>query len=193
MPADLYVVGNLDQIIYFCALSNHRDAKGAAINRGVASHFDVIPEDHLPELREFVVLVFGKDVPEPVGADHHARVQQHPVSDSGARIEDNAGVEHAVFPHDDAPAQAYSGRQHRPRADRYFGLDHHLRTNAHVSSQVCAGPNHRGGMNSGRGPPGRYQNFRGANQGELGMCHRQRGVARHHGTLGYQNTGGATS
>src|SRR5262249_58003253 len=52
------VVGDVNQIVYLCALGDDRVAEGAAIDGGIGADLDVIADDDIAELKHFAVAAF---------------------------------------------------------------------------------------------------------------------------------------
>src|SRR5208337_1155236 len=81
-----HVVRNLNQVVNLAPLTNHRYAQRATVHCAVAAYFDVVFNDHLASLREFLILTFGENVTESVGSNHYAGVKDNPVANPCPRI-----------------------------------------------------------------------------------------------------------
>src|SRR5690606_13321802 len=79
MFADDDVVGDLHKVVYFRALANHRAAETRAVEGAVGADLDVVLDDDISDLRDFLVPALDKLVAETVRADDHAGVKTHPV------------------------------------------------------------------------------------------------------------------
>ena len=65
MSADHHVMGNLNEIIDFSALADHRVADATAIDRGAGAYFHVVLNNDSAELRNFRVSADAHDVTDP--------------------------------------------------------------------------------------------------------------------------------
>src|SRR5207249_3025588 len=83
---DLHVVGDLNEVVNLGPLADYGGPKRATVHGGVASDFDVILNDGLPELRELVITALGKNVAEAVGPDYDAGVKDYAVADPRLRV-----------------------------------------------------------------------------------------------------------
>src|SRR5207237_555720 len=98
-----------------------------------ASHFHVVLNNHISQLRELVVAPVGKDVTESVRAHHHAGVQHDAVANPRTGIDRDAWMEHAVIPHAGTPAHVHSRTKIRTCSNGRAALDHNVRPNAHFA------------------------------------------------------------
>ena len=78
--ADAHVVADLDLVVELDALLDHRVVERAAVDRGVGADLDVVADAHAADLRNLDPAALLRRDAEAVGADHHAGVQDDPLS-----------------------------------------------------------------------------------------------------------------
>src|SRR5216117_2455290 len=120
---DPHVVRDVDQVVDLCARSDHGIIHAAAVDARVRADLDVIPDEAAAHVRNLAVgfaTPLARDVPEPVAAEHRARVHDHPLPERGARIQRDAGIQLRVVADRDAVAE------HAARADAHVAPELHL-------------------------------------------------------------------
>src|SRR5690349_5945860 len=88
MFSDINVVANLNKVVDLCAPPDHCGAKGSAINRHIGTNFNIIPDENVPDLKDFEMHPTVGHVTETVRADHTAGVDPHTVAQFRPRIKD---------------------------------------------------------------------------------------------------------
>src|SRR5207245_7694870 len=169
---DLHVVGDLNEVVNLGPLADQGGPKRASVHGGVASDFDIILNDDLPELRELVIPALGKNVTEAVGPDHGSGVKDYAIADARLRIHDDPRVENALRAHDCALSQEGSRTEARARPHRHTAFDLDVRADAHARGPPHLRPDHRRGMNSRRRSGSRPKRFRRSDSREARMSQR---------------------
>src|SRR5258705_3067022 len=77
------VVPDLNQIINFGALAQHRVAERTAIDGGVGAQLHTVLNDHAAELRDFEMAVWPRRKAEAGSADLHSWLDQDVVAEMG--------------------------------------------------------------------------------------------------------------
>lgn len=94
MLADLHVVSHLDQVIKFHATADNRRIGFRAVDAGIGPDLDVVLDNDVAQLRDFVEAALGVGgEPETVGTDHGARVEDAPAANAAPFVDLHAGVE----------------------------------------------------------------------------------------------------
>src|SRR5206468_8553811 len=112
---DLHVVGDLNEVVNLGPLADQGGPKRATVHGGVASDFDVILNDGLPELRELVIPALGQNVAEAVGSDHGSGVKDYAIAYPRLRVDDDPRVEDALRAYHHALSQYDSRSEARAR------------------------------------------------------------------------------
>ena len=116
--ADSHVVTDLDEVVDLCACPDAGFTQSPAVNARVGADLYVVLDNGRSYLREFQILsVLIADITEPVGADDHARMQDHTVSERGVIFEGNISVQHAIVAGRNVIAYIASGTQLAAAAD----------------------------------------------------------------------------
>ena len=79
----IMAIADLYQIIYFAASANDGVGAGAAIDAGAGSDFDIIADEHAPELGDFDNAAAPGRKAESILPDMDAAVQQGALADDG--------------------------------------------------------------------------------------------------------------
>src|SRR5262245_43113585 len=80
MSTDAAVVSDLNLVVQFDALFDHRVVQRAAVDGGVGSHFDVVADHHPADLRDLAPAAAVPGDAEAVSTDHHAGVEDNTVA-----------------------------------------------------------------------------------------------------------------
>ncbi len=90
------VMRNLHQVVDFDPVGNDGVIQGTAINAGIGADFNVIANDDRPQLLYFVptACLLGKT--ETIGANHHPRVQQTTLPDTGPFADMDMRTQHGM-------------------------------------------------------------------------------------------------
>src|SRR5271168_44948 len=89
MSAKNHIMAYLNQIVDLGALANDRRTECSAVDCHARADFDIIPDNHSPDLGHLAMNAFVQHIPEPVGADDASGVNAHPVADLRFGIHDN--------------------------------------------------------------------------------------------------------
>lgn len=121
--ADPAVVADLYLVVDLNSLFDHRVVQRTAIDGGVGADFDIVAQDHPPDLRNLDPAPLVGSEPEAVGSDHRPAVQPYPVAEYATVIDDRVRVEMTVFPNSDRHADPDTGLDYGPRTDVRPGAD----------------------------------------------------------------------
>ena len=127
--ADMYVVGNLHEVVDFSALGNHGIFDCTAVDGGIGADFHVVTDFHAAHLRDFVPMVLRPGIAEAVGTDHGARVDFHTFAEAAAGINGYVRVQHGMLAkhtvgfHHAVGQDAAAFAQHNAVADVNVGTD----------------------------------------------------------------------
>src|SRR5262245_64966022 len=116
MPPNHDVVPDLHQIINFRAFADNRVVEGPAIDAAVGADLHVVLDDHAPDLRHLEMAAGAHGEAEPILADPHAGMQDHPIAD------ERMG-EARPRPHVAVTSDAYPIADDRARRDRGAAAD----------------------------------------------------------------------
>jgi len=81
MPSDRDVVRDVNEIVDLGALSDHRIAARATVDRRAGTNFNIILNNHSANLGDFQMPTFAGQIAESVLADMHARVNDDSVTE----------------------------------------------------------------------------------------------------------------
>ena len=87
--AQSHVVGDLNQIIYFCSFADNGRSKRAAIDGDIGADFNIVTDDDVANLRHFEMSAGIEHISEAIGADNCAGVNADAIADFGAGIKDD--------------------------------------------------------------------------------------------------------
>src|SRR3954462_12280611 len=131
MRADPRVVADLDLVVELHALLDQRVVHGAAVDGRVGADLDVVADAHRADLRDLHPAPGVVGEAEAIGADHGARMDDHAVTQRGARVDHRAGIEAAVVAEGDVVADHAAGADRDARAElrrfRHHGRRMHAR------------------------------------------------------------------
>jgi len=113
--------------------------------------------DDRPYLRHLHVPPSLLHVSEAVAANHRARMDDHPMPQHDARIQDDARVEDAVLADRRPRPDDHPRVDHRARADRRAVLDHRVGADVHARADRHGGRHDRRGMDPRRRDLGRVE------------------------------------
>ena len=117
-PPHLGVVGEVHEVVDFCAGSDPRVSDGATVEGAIGPDLHVVPHRTCSDLRDLLGLAVDLRVAEPVHAQPSPRMHDHTASQDGVGIEDYLGVHDRVLP-DPAPlADDHMRTDVAPVADR---------------------------------------------------------------------------
>src|SRR5258708_23898628 len=161
--AEAHVVADMDEVIEHRAGTDHRIAGGAAVDRAIGAHLDIVLDDDAAELQH---------AHEPFGAGHEAEAlpadadaggdldarADERIADSGVRLDPAAVAEHHAITERDMRSDVAAGADHDVAADMSAGLD------------LRSGADRGGGMDIGaRGDAGNEGGGRGEKMADLGI------------------------
>src|SRR6266516_1325609 len=119
VPADGHIVADLDLIVDFGALADHRIPQAAAVDGGAGADLDIVLDQDAAGLRHLdVALRAEEDEAITVLPDAAGGMDQDVVADQG-ELDRGAGADIAVA------ADLDVGADHRTRADHGAGADLH--------------------------------------------------------------------
>ena len=105
MLADLHVVSHLDEVIKFHATTDNRRVCFRTIDAGIGSDLDVVLDNDVAQLRNFVESALGVGCEsEAVGADHDACVEDAAAAYAAALVNLHARVKRRSLADGDAVA-----------------------------------------------------------------------------------------
>ena len=81
MRAYLHVMGNLAQIVEFCAGVNERFVKSTSVDTAIRTNFYVGFDSDSSDLRNLEMAFAVEDETEPVGTDDDASMKNHAISE----------------------------------------------------------------------------------------------------------------
>ena len=182
---DAHVVADLNQVVEFDAVIDHRVVERAAVDAGVGADLHIVADAHRAELLDLFPPAWRRREAKAVGADHHATVQDAAITDPTAgahrdtRRQPRVGAD-ACRRTDDAMRT-----DHGAGTDLGSGIDHGQRTDRRVSGHCGRYVHHRTGMNACRcreprlrGPP-----LRELGIGQIRVGRDDRGTACERGIL----------
>ena len=137
-PTEHDVVTDLHQIINHRTRADDRIRPGTAIDRGVGADFDIIADNHTPQLRDLDMAARARGKAEAVLTDAHAGIERDAVADQ-AMADGDVGRDHTVAADHDAGADDRIMTDLRAGADFRTGLDHGVMTNRHFLSSTAEG------------------------------------------------------
>jgi len=120
MCADLYVVSDMNQVVDLHSFADLGRLERTAVDRRIATDFDVVADFHPTDLREFLVTSLAENVPKTIAADYDARVQLYAIAEPRASVESDTRMQPATFPNASPPTQKAERFYHRSRADLGF-------------------------------------------------------------------------
>src|SRR5207244_4110411 len=94
--ADDDVVADVDEVVELRAAADAGLAERAAVDGAVGAYLDVVLDHRDSNLLDLEVAFAVPDVAVTVGANDGARVHDHTLPDDGARVDDDARMEHGV-------------------------------------------------------------------------------------------------
>ena len=127
VPADGHIVADLDLIVDFGALADHRIPQAAAVDGGAGADLDIVLDQDAAGLGHLDVPL-GAEENEAIAilADAAGGVDQDVVADQG-ELDRRAGADIAVPADLDVGADHRARADHRAGADLDPGADHHQR------------------------------------------------------------------
>ncbi len=123
---DPNVVGEHHQIVDLRALADDGVAQRGAIDRAVGADFDIVFDDDIADLRDFVMHAVAGGVAESIAADDDAGVQNHPLAQDAALVDHDVGIDDAVRSDLHLRADVCPGINHRAGADGRGRIDKRL-------------------------------------------------------------------
>jgi hypothetical protein len=138
MFAHVYVVRNLNKVIYLGARPDSRGSQRSSVKGAVCADFDIVLYNHRPHLRKFPLPATVGNVSETVAPDDNSRMKNYPVSQLHTRIEHNARVQNAFFSQAAAFANENAGMQNTTGPDESVGIDHHERAKLYAFANLGA-------------------------------------------------------
>ncbi len=144
-------VADLHQIVDLRAAADVSFAHAGAVDAGVGLDLDVVFNHHRLGLRNLVPassVVLGEA--EAVGADDHAILQKHIISQAAALADDRMGVGKEVVTDLRPAIDDHMGQQHRILADLDVFADHHVRSNVRARADARRRMHHGRRMHSRR-------------------------------------------
>src|SRR5271157_708917 len=119
--SDGNIVSDLHEVIDLDAPFDQRLSQGAAIYRGVCTHFDIILYHKRTELLYFPVLHTIPGVSEAVAAQHRTRVDDDPFADRDSAVQGHVWIDQSLFTDPHVFAYVREGiDSHSPLDDRSF-------------------------------------------------------------------------
>ena len=134
--ADDGVVADLDQVVDLGPAADDRLPEGGPVDGGIGADLDVVLDDDPTDLGDLPVRPAVEDVAEAIGAEHRARVHDHPLAQDHVLPQHHVRMEHAPLAHATAVSDVGMGADHGARlhhdvrADHREGLDAGLRRDA---------------------------------------------------------------
>ena len=101
MPADGHIVADLDQIVDLGAFADHGVAQSAPVDGGAGADFDVVLDDHAPDLRHFQPLAAVGHVAEAVLADGAAGMDDDAVAEMLKRVKEKGIAKRGLLTQDE--------------------------------------------------------------------------------------------
>ena len=92
MLTDIIVVRDMHQIIDLRSTADTRLAQGGAVDAGIGTDFDIVPDNHDSQLRDFVMVVAQPSEAIPIQTDADSRVQQAVAPDFAAMQDRSIGT-----------------------------------------------------------------------------------------------------
>src|SRR4051794_36470456 len=134
MRANPDAVAELDLVIQLHTLFNYGVLNSAAVDGGVGSNLHIGPDPHGAHLRHLHPLALLGRKPEPIPADHHARLNDRARSDFHSMTQGHTGNEvHVVLEHNVLFDHAPQTNMHTRTNDRAVADD---RERANVSRRI---------------------------------------------------------
>ena len=110
--ANGYIVGDLNQVIDLRAFADNSWTQGAAVNGYIGPDFDVVAQEHIPDLRHLAVHTRIQHVTKAIGADDAAGVDSDAIPDVRARVNRHVWEKHDVLPESASRAHKDASVQH---------------------------------------------------------------------------------
>ena len=109
--ADLVVVADLHQIIYFTARADYGAAQCTPVYTGVGADFNIVVNNHIADLGHFYMPVISEFVAEAVGADNRSRMDDDIIPQNHIVVDYSVGINPAIFPNGYIFTQVSAGQQ----------------------------------------------------------------------------------
>ena len=93
----VYVVPDLDEVINFCIVANDRAGNFGAVNAGIGLYFYIVAQNHVANLRDFLVASVVKCKPEAVRADFSPGLQNNVIFQYALLADNDLRVNVAVL------------------------------------------------------------------------------------------------
>ena len=114
---------NLHLIINLGSRANYGITHRSAINRRIGSNFDIVLDDHTPQLRRFKVAFRGRREAETILAQSRPRMNDDPVADKRIK-QARMGADGAAASNANARPDNGVGSNNRPRSNLGARADH---------------------------------------------------------------------
>jgi len=148
MFSDNHVVGDLHKIIDLSATPNYRLAQSRTIDRRVCANLNIIFHYHDTDLRDLDTVLAAAGIAEAVAANHHTRVQYHPITDAASLSDHHVGMKHTIGTDFDIVADK------DPRVKRRAAANLGVGTNIDMRKNRNSVRDHRGSIDIGLGTAG---------------------------------------
>ncbi len=97
MLPDLYIVGDLDQVINFGSFPDAGRSDGTAVNTAVAANFHIILQDYIAQLRNLLKTIFCRLETEAIGANYSVAVHDAVITNHTVVVDPDPAVQNTVF------------------------------------------------------------------------------------------------
>src|SRR5271166_84826 len=133
MLTNMGAVADLHQIVDLGAAGNAGFADAGAIDAGIGLDFYIVLDDDRHRLRDLVPvaeIIFSE--PEAVGANDHAILQQHIISQAAVLADDGVSVGQEIVPDLYPRIKHHVRQQHGVVSNLDVFVDHDVRSNVGV-------------------------------------------------------------
>ncbi len=148
MSAEPAVVADVHHIVELSPLADGSDPHGGAVDAGVGADLHVVADFHPSDLGEFLPAVLLHHIPEAVGADYYAGMQNHTAPDVAIVVNGDMRVEHAAFADGHALADHRTGANRTGDTEPGAGADHRVGADESHRAEIDVLGDDGRGMNS---------------------------------------------
>src|SRR5262249_29904746 len=143
------VVRDLNEIVDLGALLDPSSTKARAVNCCVGTDLYIIVDLNNSQLRHFFLLALFDLETETVGSDHRSAMNDDARANAATLSDCNARINHAVRTDGRLSTDVAAGTNHRPVPDLCPRFDYRMRLDRHFSPQLCCRIDYSCRMNAG--------------------------------------------
>ena len=145
----VYVVPDLDEVINFCIVANDRAGNFGAVNAGIGLHFYIVAQNHIADLRDFLVASVVKCKPETVRADFSPGLQNNVIFQYALLADNDLRVNVAVLADGYIFANVTLWENNGIVADLRTVLNNGISPDRNICPQFGRPADNSGGVNAG--------------------------------------------